>query len=228
MLVRGALLPERGALFPALKAMGLSDPAARRAWAAFRGGVWRMADLLRLWQAYITHLPDWQVHCHASYRVVAAEVTAFWRPALKNCPSKPYHPIANRALPAVIFGIVGQVGEIGGQRVALPRSFERVSLQDPRESRLWSSLLRQLSRSLAEDEVLAVAAGVKTPALHRRQCGARVSDLQEAGIERYVVRLAKNFTVRRNYLPEYAGQGRKPIYGQRTLAPALQVQVSAP
>lgn len=38
MLVSGALLPQCGALFPALKASGLSDPAIRRAWAAFRGG----------------------------------------------------------------------------------------------------------------------------------------------------------------------------------------------
>jgi len=70
--------------------------------------------------------------------VVAADVTAFWRPALKHCPSKHYHPTANRALPAVIFGIVGQVGEIGGQRLALPRAFERVSPQDPRSlSQSW-------------------------------------------------------------------------------------------
>jgi hypothetical protein len=203
MLISGALLPERGAIFPALKSMGLSDPAVRRAWAAFRGGVWRTAVLLRLWQEYVTSLPDWHVHCYEGYRVVAADITAFWRPALKNCPSKHYHPIANRALPAVIFGIVGQVGEIGGQRVALPRTFERVSAQDGRESRLWSRLLGQMSRSLAEDEVLAVDAGVK------------ISDLQEAGIVRYVLRLASNFTARRNYLPEYTGKGRKPIYGER-------------
>lgn len=203
MLISGALLPERGAIFPALKAMGLTDPAVRRAWAAFRGGVWRTAVLLRLWQTYIGALPDWRLHRYEGYSVVAADVTAFWRPALKNCPSKHYHPMANRALPAVIFGIVGQVGEIGGQRVALPRAFERVSTQDGRESRLWASLLHQMRRTLAEDEILAVDAGVK------------IADLQEAGIERYVLRLASNFTARRNYLPEHAGKGRKPVYGQR-------------
>jgi hypothetical protein len=203
MLISGALLPERGAIFPALKAIGLSDPATRRAWAAFRGGVWRTAVLLQLWQAYVTALPDWRVHRYEGYAVVAADVTAFWRPALKNCPSKHYHPIANRALPAVIFGIVAQTGEIGGQRVALPRTFERVSAQDGRESRLWAGMLRQMSRTLAEDEILAVDAGVK------------IADLQEAGIKRYVLRLASNFTARRNYLPEHLGKGRKPIYGER-------------
>lgn len=203
MLLSGTLLPERGALFPALKTIGLSDAAVRRAWAAFRGGVWRTAVLLRWWQTYIQAIPGWQVHCYEGYRVVAADVTAFWRPALKNCPSKHYHPIANRALPAVIFGIVGQVGEIGGQRIALPRTFERVSSLDPRESRLWDSLLKQLSRNLAEDEILVVDAGVK------------ISDLQDAGIGRYVVRLAENFTARRNYLPVHTGRGRKPIFGER-------------
>jgi hypothetical protein len=41
MLVSGALLPNRGAIFPALKSIGLSDAATRRAWVAFRKGVSR-------------------------------------------------------------------------------------------------------------------------------------------------------------------------------------------
>jgi hypothetical protein len=50
MMVSGALLPNRGALFPALKATGLSDAAIRRAWVAFRNGAWQRAVLLRLWR----------------------------------------------------------------------------------------------------------------------------------------------------------------------------------
>ena len=53
MLVSGALLPQRGALFPALKSIGLTDPATRRTWTAFRGGDWQTAVLLRLWRAQI-------------------------------------------------------------------------------------------------------------------------------------------------------------------------------
>ena len=56
MLVNGALLSNRGALFPARKAWGHSGAAVRRAWAAFRGGVWQIAELLRLWQAQIEGL----------------------------------------------------------------------------------------------------------------------------------------------------------------------------
>ena len=81
------------------------------------------------------------------------DVTAFWRPALENCPSKHYHPGANRALPSVIFGVVGEVGEIGGQRIACPRVFKQVHPKYPSETRLWRDLLRYVHRQLAVDEV---------------------------------------------------------------------------
>ena len=203
MLISGALLPQRGALFPALKASGLSDAATRRAWAAFRGGVWQTALILRIWQTQIEGLEGWQVHRHEGYRVVVADTTAFWRPTLQKCPSKHYHAGAQRALPAVVMGIVGEVGEIGGQRIACPRTFLRVHPKDPSESRLWKDLLRDVKKTVATDEIVVVDAGVK------------INDLQEASIDLYELRLASNFTARRNYLPEPSAKGRKPLYGQR-------------
>ena len=64
-------------------------------------------------------------------------MTAFWRAAWRNCLSKPDHRAANRALPAVIFGAIGEVGETGAQRLASPLAFKRVHPKDPGESRLW-------------------------------------------------------------------------------------------
>jgi len=200
MLVSGALLPQRGAIFPALKATGLSDAATRRAWAAFRKGVWQIALLLGLWREYVRALPNWQGRRYEGYLPVIVDVTAFWRPALQNCPSQHYHPAAQRALPAIIFGICGEVGELNGQRLALPRAFERVYPTDPSEKGLWEALLTHTRQELAEDEILVVDAGVKIAALHKAQ------------IKRYVLRLATNFTARRNFLPE-AHQGRPPKYG---------------
>ena len=49
MLVSGALLPSRGAVFPALQAVGLVPAAVRRAWAALHSGDWHIADLLTAW-----------------------------------------------------------------------------------------------------------------------------------------------------------------------------------
>lgn len=203
MLVSGALLPQRGALFPALQATGLSEAATRRAWAAFRQGAWQTALILRLWQAQIEGLSGWQVHRHEGYRAITVDVTAFWRPALRNCPSKHYHPAANRALPAVIFGVVGAVGQIGGQRLACPLAFERVHPKDPSEGRLWQILLLWVRRHLAADDVAVMDAGVK------------LTDIQAAGLENYLLRLATNFTAHRNQPAPYRGKGRRPIYGEK-------------
>jgi hypothetical protein len=200
-LLSGQLLPSRGALFPALKAIGLEDEAVRRAWMAVYKGVWQIALLIELWRRQVEGLPDWKRHEYEGYKPVVADVTAFWRPSLKKCPSKHYHPAAGHALPAVIFGVVGRVGEIHGQRIALPQAVERVRPKDPSEARLWRDILKNIHQTLSTDEIVVVDAGVK------------VHDLQEAGLARYLVRLANNFTARRNELPEYCGAGRPPVYG---------------
>jgi len=201
-LLSGQLLPSRGALFPALKAIGLEDEAVRRAWTAISKGVWQTALLIELWRRHVEGLPDWKRHEYEGYKPVVADVTAFWRPTLKNCPSKHYHPAAGRALPAVIFGVVGKVGEINGQRIALPQAFERVYPTDSSEARLWHIVLKNINKTLEPDEIVVVDAGVK------------VRDLQKAGVKQYVVRLANNFTARHNVLPEYCGAGRPAVYGE--------------
>jgi hypothetical protein len=203
-LLSGQLLPSRGALFPALKAIGLEDDAVRRAWTAINSGVWQTANLIERWRKHVEGLPEWKRHEYEGYKPVVADVTAFWRPTLKNCPSTHYHPAAGHALPAVIFGVVGKVGEINGQRIALPQAFERVCPKDPREAQLWRDILKKIHKTLCADEIVVVDAGVK------------IGNLQEAGLERYIVRLATNFTARRNILPEYCGVGRKPVYGALT------------
>ncbi len=200
MLVSGALLPNRGAIIPGLSSTGLSEAAVRRAWVAFRKGAWQISAILALWRAQVKQMPDWQEHRYEGYQPITADVTPFWRPALQNCPSKHYHPAANRALPAVIMGIIGEVGEINGQRIALPHAFERVHPKDTSEARLWAVMLRYAKKNLQDDEILVVDAGIK------------IGDLQEAGIKCYEVRLATNFTARRNFLPKHVN-GRKPKYG---------------
>ena len=200
MLVSGALLPSRGAIIPALKSIGLKDAATRRAWAAFRKGMWQTPVMLTLWRAHVKSMPDWHEHRYEGYLPVSIDVTAFWRPTLKHCPGKHFHPAANRALPAVIFGIAGEVGEINGQRLALPRVFERVHPKDNSEKRLWQEMFKTVKKGFKSDEIAVVDAGMK------------IGDLQEAGIDAYVLRLATNFSARRNYLPAHI-LGRKPKYG---------------
>ncbi|MFH1632829.1 MAG: hypothetical protein ABIG63_02310 [Chloroflexota bacterium] len=201
-LLSGQLLPSRGALFPALKAIGLEDDGVRRGWTAVHSGVWQTTTLIARWSKHVEGLSEWKQHEYEGYKPVVADVTAFWHPTLKNCPSKHYHPAAGRALPAVIFGVVGKVGEINGQRIALPQAFERVRPKDPSEARLWRDILKNITKTLCVDEIVVVDAGVK------------IRSLQKAGLKQYEVRLANNFTARRNVTPKYCKKGRKPVYGE--------------
>ena len=202
MLVIGALLSNRGALFPALKASGLADAAVRRAWAAFRGGGWQIAELLRLWQAHIAGLLQWHYHQHGGYRAVSVDITAFYRPQLKDCPSKHYYPPAGNALPAVIIGLVAVSGSLNGQRLAVPREILPVKSHDRSEKHLKIDLLEKVVRKLSSDEGAVMDAGFK------------LSQVQQAGLKGYLLRLAKNFIARRNEPAPRKEKGRPPIYAE--------------
>jgi len=66
---------------------------------------------------------------------------------------------------------------------------------------LKTELVEQVALDLADDEMPVFDAGFKLKALIA------------AGLPRFVVRLAKNFTARRNVLPDSSG-GRPPEYGE--------------
>lgn len=200
-LISGALLPNRGALIPALKSTGLSNEETRRSWAAFGSGVWSIHELCSELRTHVRQLPEWKERRNEGYLPVAVDITAYWRPTLKDCPGVHFHPAAQRALPAINMGLIGEVGEMNGQRLALLRRLERADQEDPSETLLWDTLLKRVKKELKSDEVAVIDAGVK------------IGDLQKAEITLYVLKQAKNCTARRNYLPEHRG-GRKPEYGK--------------
>jgi hypothetical protein len=201
VMLQGRLLVSRGGIFPALIAGGFSWPVARRCWAAMRYGVWESSDLIEAWCKYVAGEGKWQEHQHEGYRGVAVDVTAFWRPRLKGWLGKHFHSVAGRALPAVSFGVVVRIGQMGLQRVPLLKSLVRTDQQNPSEAELVGRLLREVGQQLGPDEVALFDAGFKLAAL------------QAADIERGVVRLAVNVTARRNYPAPYKGRGRRPVYG---------------
>lgn len=202
MLGSGQLLPSRGAIFPALQAIGLPMAAIRRAWAAVWGGAWELDTLLQSWAAYVQEQGQWQPHQYEGYYPKAVDLTAFWRPALKGCLTKHYHPAAGKALSAIVLGLIARVGSINSQRVALLNEVVRADPDDPTEASLKAKVVRRVITTLADDEMPVFDAGF------------RVRELQAVKLPRYVVRAAKNFTARRNVLPEYKGRGRPPEYGE--------------
>jgi hypothetical protein len=201
MLTSGRLLASRGAVFAGLHESGLSARATRRAWAALGQGDWTSARLLARWAATVGAEGRWQPHTHGGYHPVAVDVTGFWRPRLRACPTTHYHSAAGRALPAIPLGLVARVGSVGPRRLALPLAFVRADASDPRASAHARLLVREAVRQCAADDVLVLDGGFS------------LALLQEEGTARYVVRVAKNATFRRATPPPYGGRGRPPTRG---------------
>ena len=202
MQINGSLLPSRGALFPALQAIGLEPAPTRRAWAAFRYGAWQIDDLLTAWEDYVVEQGQWQEHRYDGFLPKAVDLTAYWRPTLRWLQTKHYYPPAGKSLPAVVLGLIARVGSVDGQRVAVITDLVRADPDDPSESSLQTLVVRQTAKTLGEGEMPVFDAGFK------------VRELQAADLSPYVVRLAVNFTARRNVLPPYEGQGCRPKYGK--------------
>jgi len=204
MLINGSLLPNRGAIFPALQSTGIGEQAVRRAWKAFHSGMWQISELIVTWNQYMQEQQRWQPRTYEGYYAVAVDTTPFWRPKLKGLKSKYYNSVAEKALPAVILGLVARIGAVDDKRIALPRSILRVDPKKPSETALKKELLTQVSRTLEKPEIMLVDAGFKIKACHQAQ------------VPRFLLRLAKNFTARRNYLRDTTGKrGKAPTKGDR-------------
>ena len=118
-LLSGAFLSSRGALFPALLALGLSAGQIRRSSQAVRAGAWSSDELVIRWRAWVVAHSSWQPHSYAGYQPLAVDITAFWRPRLQGWLGKFFNHVANRAITGIGFALVVQVGHTGAQRLPL-------------------------------------------------------------------------------------------------------------
>jgi hypothetical protein len=202
-LLSGRFLAARGAVFPALSDLGLEKEAVCRAVAALAYGRFQTALLLFAWQQVVVREGIWQEHRYEGIRPVPGDLIGFFRPHLGGCLSKHYTSQADRALPAVVLGVVGSVGSVQGQRLALPRLLLRPEAGDTTDAALERRLVQRIAPLLEKDEALVVDAGFA------------LCELLACGISGFVARQAKNFTARRNGLPAYKGKGRRPEYGER-------------
>lgn len=200
-LLSGRFLASRGAVIPALAALGLADAEVRRAEAALAYGRFRTSDLVAAWHQVVREQGHWQPHRHEGIRPVPCDLTGFYRPHLANCTTKHYTSQAGKALPALVYGLCVEVGSVGAMRLGLPRLLLR---QEPGETEadLQRRLVREAAAGLASDEALIIDAGFSLAYLLAQD---RLG---------FVVRMAQNTTARKNVLPDYSGKGRPAEYGQ--------------
>ncbi len=201
VMVNGSFLQSRGAVCSALHMSGFEAQEIRRSWAALRYGTWDVNELLENWQVYVASQNQWRARRHEHYRVLSVDITGFWRPHLQGWVGKHYHNLAQKALPAVVVGVMIISGQVGSQRIPLLRRIVRSQPQTSKPD-FRRQLLCEAAAQAAGDQVIVVDAEFS------------LAELQAAGVPRYVVRLANNATARRNFLPAYKGKGRYPEYGE--------------
>src|SRR5499427_7671281 len=202
-LISGRFLLSRGAVFPALADGGLPAAAVRRSGAALAYGRWAIQTLVQAWHQVVQQEGRWHAHRYEGFRPVACDLVGFFRPHLSGCVSKHYQSGADKALPAIVLAVVTAVGSVGKVRLPLLRLILRADPGDRSEADLQRRAVTQAAATLQPDEVLVVDAGFG------------VAALLTAGVTRFVARVARNFTARRNVLPPYQGRGRRPVYGER-------------
>lgn len=201
-MLTGAFLQGRGAVHTALSESGFSDSEIRRSWHALRYGKWDVRELITRWRHLVLSEKRWQAREYEGWRPLAVDITAFWRPQLKFWSNKFFHRLANRLMKGVGFGVITQVDEVDGQRLPLLKCLIRANPRGDGETELKATILRQVPLYLDEQEVFVHDAGVG------------IADMHEAGIARFVIRLAVNCTGRRNHLPSTKKRGRPTEYGQ--------------
>ena len=157
--------------------------------------------MVKNWRSYVMAQGQWQANSYEGYRALAIDVTAFWRPRLQGWQGKFFHGIAQRARKGVGFGLLVQVGQVDGHRLPLLKAIIPAGVDSESQDEFKHEVLWHAQQILAEDEV----------AVH--DVGASVADMQENAMPRFVLRLAKNCTARRNELPGNQ-RGRPAEYGQ--------------
>ena len=153
---------------------------------------------MRAWQQVVQQEGRWHAHSYEGFRPVACDLVGFFRPHLSGCVGKHYQSGADKALPAIVLAVVAAVGSVGKVRLPLLRLVLRAEPGDRSEAALQRRALTQAGAALQPDEVLVVDAGFG------------VAALLTGGVPRFVARVARNFTARRNVLPAYTRPGASP------------------
>jgi hypothetical protein len=184
-IMSGRLLESRGAIIPALSAMGLDKKESLRTRKAIQKGAWSIRGLLEKLVSWAKTQTKWQALNVAGYNIKAIDTTCVYRPRLVTCKTKHFSSIAGKALPATNFAVLSAIGSVDQQKVSLPELLVRGDDHALTEETLMKRICEKSLAYLSSDDL--VTADRKFP----------IMVMLESGIEKVVIRRATNFTVRR-------------------------------
>lgn len=200
-MITGAFLPARGAVHTALSLCGFERQEIQRSWTALRYGVWQIGELIAGLRTLVKQESAWEAKEHEGYRPLAVDLTAIWRPRLQGWTGKLYQQLVGKSCVGIGFGLIAEVGCIDGHRLPLLKAIVRGSHTGATEDDLKERTLRRAVELLETNDVLIHDGGVT------------LTEMQQVAAARFVIRLGRNCTGRRETLPPYKGRGAHPQKG---------------
>jgi hypothetical protein len=186
----GYFIEAGGAVMPAVEAFLRQEikderelaARSRRAAKAVTYGNYNLKELMDKLQEIVEAEGRWQPIRVQGYRLMPVDFTAYRRTAVKKLKAKAYVADADRAVSAVPIGMMASVGMVNGQRIALLKNAVLTDLQTDDGAAHKKRLYQQVATELAEDELAVLDAGFS------------LVEATQTGIERCLIRLAKNCT----------------------------------
>lgn len=155
---------------------------SRRAAKAITYGQYNLNELIAEMKMIVRQSGQWQPTVVQGYRLKPVDMTSYKRSKVKSLKSKSYDSNAQRAVPAVPFGIMGTTGEVNGQRVALLEMLICGDINQNKPAEEMKKVYTQVAQNLAVDDLAIFDAGFS------------LIDAVVQGIDHCVVRLATNCT----------------------------------
>jgi len=186
----GYFIESGGAVMPAVEAFLRQEikdehereARSRRAAKALTYGNYNLKELMDKLQEIVQAESNWQPITAQGYRIVPVDFTAYRRTSVKKLKTKAYVADVDRAVSAVPIGMIASVGMVNGQRIALLKNAVLADLNVNESVAHKKRLYQQVAKELTEDELAVLDAGFN------------LVGSAQAGIERCLVRLAKNST----------------------------------
>ena len=189
-MLSGYFIESGGAVMPAVDLFlrqEVADEAertarSRRAAKALPYGSYNLKELIDKLREIVQAEGIWQPIIIQGYRIMPVDGTAYRRAAVKKLKSKAYFSDTNRAVPAEPIGMIGIVGKVNEQRIALLKNVVVTDVKTNDSVADKKALYRLVEGCQEEDEISVFDAGF------------RLVEAAEAGIERCLMRLATNCT----------------------------------
>ena len=199
-ILSGKFLESRGALFTALEASGYGKDEIYRISESLRCGVWNIDELIASQLVQMKLSRVWKPQEREGYRVIGVDLTAIFRPKLQGEVGKYHHGPSGKAISGIGYGLLVEVGQVNDRRVSVVRKIVTETPDSKGQTSLKKRTLQIVGRNLQANEI----------AVH--DAGSNPAEFQATGIARWVLRMAKNCTARRNTVMQ-TGRGRRREYG---------------